>query len=64
MMSWILVVAAGIIFFPIKKKYINIKRYQLHLAFATTHHPNGTTDAHNQKNEKKTKKQKSRALML
>jgi hypothetical protein len=36
------------------------KRYQLHSASATTHHSNDTMDAHNQKREKKTKKQKSR----
>ena len=36
-----------------------MKRYQLHPASGTKHHPNGTTDAHSQKKEKKTKKQKS-----
>jgi hypothetical protein len=43
-------------FFFDKGNILISRRYQLHPASATTHHPNGTTDAHSQKQEKKTKK--------
>jgi hypothetical protein len=50
--------ACPFIFFD-KGNILISKRYQLHPASATAHHPNGTTDAHSQKKEKKTKKQKA-----
>jgi hypothetical protein len=43
------------------KEYVLIsKKYQLHIAFATTHWPSGSIDAHNQKRIRRiTKKEKS-----
>jgi hypothetical protein len=51
------VISSGLHF--LNKKYINIKRYQLHTGSATMQHHSGSTDTHNQKIEKKIKKQKS-----
>jgi hypothetical protein len=47
------------------KEYLLIlRRYQLHLASATTSCPNGIKDAHNQKKEKEITKKKSPATEI
>ena len=46
-----------------KGAYINIARYQLHPASATTYYPNGITDAHSQK-IKEELQEKSPALVI